>query len=147
MSTTAQTLQVTHHYRASIERVFDAWLNPATLGRWLFATPTGEMVRIEVDARVGGRFVVVERRDGVDVEHTGEYLTIDRPHRLVFTFGVPAYGPHVSTISIDLVALPDNQGCILTLTHEDLLPDFKAQIEQGWTTMLVNLDAALSAAA
>ena len=31
-------LQVTRHFDASPERVFDAWLNPLTAGKWLFTT-------------------------------------------------------------------------------------------------------------
>ena len=87
----SSTVQVTGQFEASPERVFDAWLNPATAGKWLFATEKGQMVRVEIDPRVGGLYTIVERRDGVDVEHTGEYLEIDRPRRLVFTFRVPTY--------------------------------------------------------
>jgi uncharacterized protein YndB with AHSA1/START domain len=87
MSTaTATTLRVTRSFFASPERVFDAWLNPAIARRFLFATPTGEMVRVDIDARVGGKFLIVRRSDGEDMEHVGEYLAIERPRRLVFTF-------------------------------------------------------------
>ena len=63
---------VTRRFSASPERVFDAWLDPDTAGRWLFTTATGQMVRAEVDPRVGSSFTFTERRNGEDVEHTGE---------------------------------------------------------------------------
>ena len=43
-------LRVTRHFEASPERVFDAWLDPAQVGQFLFATPGGRSVRVEVDA-------------------------------------------------------------------------------------------------
>src|SRR5579863_7829139 len=109
-------LRITRHFNASSERVFDAWLNPDSACKWLFATSTGDMTRVEIDARVGGKFVIVERRDGEDVEHRGEYLEIDRPRRLVFTFAVPKYSSQQSKVSIDI--LWTENGCELTLTQE-----------------------------
>ncbi len=128
------TLRVAHRYAASAERVFDAWLDPELAGKWLFATATGRMVRAEIDARVGGSFNFTDRRDGVDVEHVGEYLEIDRPRRLVFTFGVPKYSPAMTRVSIDIVPL--GSGCELTLTHEDVLPEWATQSEAGWGMLL-----------
>ena len=130
-------VRVTHHFNASPERVFDAWLDPKTAGKWLFATPTGQMVRVEIDARVGGRFVIVDRRNGEDVEHTGEYLEIDRPRRLVFTFAVPRYSPIFSKVTIEIEATAS--GCDLTLTNEDVPAEYLASNEKGWIGILVGL--------
>ena len=134
---------VTHRFNFSAERVFDAWLDPTTLGLWLFATPAGQMVRVEVDARAGGRFVLVDRRDGVDVEHSGEYLEIDRPRRLVFSFGVPKYSAEFTRVTISI--LPLGGGCELTLLHEGVLPDYQQQTTSGWTMVLDSLARNLAA--
>ena len=130
------TIRVTHRFKASPERVFDAWLDPAKAARFLFATPTGQMVRAEIDARVGGTFVFV-RRDGDDVEHTGTYLAIDRPRRLVFTFAVPKFSAAITTVSIEIVA--HGTGCELTLTHEGVLPEWAERTEGGWRMILEGL--------
>jgi uncharacterized protein YndB with AHSA1/START domain len=136
------TVRVSHHFSASAERVFDAWLDPQTAGKWLFATPTGQMVRVEIDARVGGRFVIVDRRNGEDVEHTGEYLEIDRPRRLVFTFGVPKYSPVFSTVTVEIA--PDATGCDLTLTQENVPAEYLGRNEKGWLDILLGLAVELA---
>src|SRR5436190_18036912 len=135
-------LSVTHTYRHTPETVFDAWLNPAIARRFLFATPTGEMVRADVDPRVGGRFAFVDRRpDAGDVLHEGEYVEIDRPHRIVFTFAVPQYDPQKTTVRLDFE--PVDGGCKVTLTHTDVLPEWRDQTVHGWTMILASLEAAL----
>lgn len=143
MSNDTQTnlVQVRRRFDASAERVFDAWLDAKRAAKFLFATPTGEMVRSEIDARVGGHFCFVDRRDGVDVEHVGKYLEIDRPRRLVFEFGVPQYAAEFTRVSIDIV--PTGNGCELTLTHEGVLSDFVERTRQGWTGILEALAGAL----
>lgn len=137
-----RTLRVTRQFQASAERVFDAWLDPKTAGKWLFATPTGTITRVQIDARVGGRFSIV-RRDGDEIEHVGEYLEIDRQRRLVFTFGVPRFSPEMTRVSIEIV--PSGLGCELRLTQENVLPDYAERSVQGWTMILENLERSLTA--
>ncbi len=136
------SLSVSHRFTAAPERVFDAWIDPDTAGKWLFAAPNGEMVRVEIDARVGGKFVFVDRRDGEDVEHTGEYLELDRPRRLVFSFAVPKYSPVVTRVTIDIVST--ETGCDLTLTHDGVLPEWASRTESGWTMLLEGLGRTIS---
>jgi uncharacterized protein YndB with AHSA1/START domain len=135
-------VRVSHRFNASAERVFDAWLDPKRAGQWLFATPTGEMIRVEIDARVGGSFRFVDRRDGEDVEHVGTYLELDRPRRLVFEFGVPKFWAERTRVSVEIVPL--GAGCELTLTHEGVLLDYASRTQAGWTTILAGLAVALT---
>ncbi len=133
------TVRVTRRFDASPERVFDAWLDPRKARKFLFATPSGEMVRAEIDPRVGGSFLFVDRRDGVDVDHIGEYLEIDRPRRLAFTFSVPLYSAEITRVFIEIV--PVDGGCELTLTHEGVLPDWESRTRAGWGSILDQLNA------
>ncbi len=134
-------VQVTRRFSASAERVFDAWLDPNTVGKWLFATPTGKMSKVKIDARVGGSCLIVEQRDGTDVEHIGEYLEIDRPRRLVFTLKVPKYSVESTKVTVEIRAL--ESGCELTLIHEGVLPDYIASTTSGWNMILDQLAATL----
>ncbi|HEX2762715.1 MAG TPA: SRPBCC domain-containing protein [Allosphingosinicella sp.] len=132
-------MRVSRTIAAPPERVFDAWLAPATVGQWLFATPGGEMSRVEIDARIGGAWSIVERRDGEEVLHTGTYEEIDRPRRLVFTLAVPKYSPDAARVAVDIVAT--EAGCEVTLTQSAPkdAPVSNAQIEEGWSAILAAL--------
>jgi uncharacterized protein YndB with AHSA1/START domain len=134
-------LSVTHRYAASPERVFDAWLDPKIAPRFLFATPKGEMIVCEIDARVGGRFDLTERRpDMGEVKHVGEYVEIDRPRRLAFTFAVPQFDPTFTRVEIDIRKV--GEGCELTLTHTGVGEDWLAGTIDGWTKILGSLEGA-----
>lgn len=140
-----QSLIVTVRRRFEVpaERVFDAWLDAEIARKWLFATHHGEVVRAEIEPRVGGTFVIVDRRDGQDVEHVGEYRVIDRPYRLVFLFGIPAFDPVPDEVTISISRL--DTGCELTLTHrmKARYEEYRNRTVEGWTTMLGTLSATL----
>ena len=137
-------ITVHHRFRQPAERVFDAWLDVRLASRFLFSTDTGEMVRCDIDPRVGGQFVLTDRRPDGDVEHTGEYLAIERPRRLVFTFGIPAASPTFDIVTIEITPESDG-GCTLHLTAE-MQPEWKDYADrarQGWAQILDSLEAAL----
>ena len=138
---TESQVVVTQRYTVSAERVFDAFLDPRVARQFLFATPTGEMLVAVIDARVGGRFEFIDRRPGAgDVRHVGEYLEIDRPRRLVFTFGVPQFDPRVTTVTIEIV--PQLEGCQLTLTQDGVPQEYLDGNRRAWNSMLASLPGA-----
>ncbi|MEP9358688.1 SRPBCC domain-containing protein [Sphingomonas sp. KR3-1] len=133
-------LTVTREFAASAERVFDAWLDPRDAARFLFATPDGEMLACEIDPRVGGRGLIVERRASGDARHRIQFEAIERPHRLVFLFAAdPAEEGQWTRVSIAIV--PSHQGCTLTLTHEmdPAWAAYEDQTRKGWTMILESL--------
>lgn len=136
-----QTVRVSRRFAHSPEAVFDAWLNPAIAGKFLFATPTGIMKTVEIDAQVGGKFNIVETRNGEDAEHVGEYLEIDRPRRLVFNFGDNIAFP---TTKVTIEITPIDGGCELVLTHEGVLKEYAERTNGGWTMILDTLDRVLA---
>lgn len=130
--------RVTQHFNVAAERVFDAWLNPALIGQWMFgpALREEEVVRLTVDAHVGGAFSFVVRRQGQEIDHVGEYLELERPRRLVFTWGIRGHSADESRVIIDITPLA--HGCELTLTHE-MSPkwaDFVERSRAGWAKMV-----------
>jgi uncharacterized protein YndB with AHSA1/START domain len=124
---------------ASPERVFDAWLDPASAGRWLFAIPDGVMEKVEIDPRVGGRFLIAERRGGELAEHFGEYLEIDRPRRLVFSFAAVRDSGYTR---VTITIAPDGDGSRLTLVHEmdPQWAEYEDRTREGWAKILAGLD-------
>ena len=130
------TTRVSRRFNQSADRVFDAWLDPKSAGTWLFATPTGKITRVAIDARVGGSFSIV-RSEGEDIEHVGEYFEIDRPRRLVFSFGVPKFSAEMTRVTIEISPL--GKGCELVLTNEGVLAEYGERNAEGWTMILGSL--------
>lgn len=127
-------LSVTRRFEATPEQVFEAWTDPNLAARWLFTTRQSQAHSTKIDARVGGRWEIVDRRDGKEERALGEYLVVDRPHRLVFTFEMPEYGPGADLVTVEIE--PDGRrGSILTLTHERVPPEHRAGTERGWREM------------
>lgn len=124
-------------FRATADEVFAAWLTPAALERWMFGRAPGEeIVRLDVDARVGGCFSFLVRREGQDIVHVGEYLELDTPRRLAFTWDVGKRRADGSRVEIDLTPVGDS--VTLTLVHHlpaDAAP-YANQTKAGWMRML-----------
>ena len=88
--------QITRHFNASPERVFDALVNPDMMRKWLF-TSAGSDVEAKIvqnEARVGGKWLIKDFRDGQEYEGDGEYLEIDPPRRLSLHLPNASIQPH-----------------------------------------------------
>lgn len=141
---TRPAVRIVRRFAASPQRVFDAWLDPRIAARWLFRSPEGEPVGVEIDATVGGRFRIVAHRPDGDIVHVGEYRVIEPPAKLVFTFAVPQFSPQYDLVTVEI--RPLGTGCELTLVNEmspEIFAEWGEKTAEGWTGMLGGLDGLL----
>jgi uncharacterized protein YndB with AHSA1/START domain len=123
--------------RTTPEAAFDAWLDPRQAVRFLAADPT-KVGKLTNDPREGGAFRLVMQGAGERYEHTGRYVVIDRPRRLVFTWISTATDHRLSLVTI--VFTPVNGGVRIDLEHEGI-PDAEraSRHEAGWASILRKL--------
>jgi len=116
-------------------------LDPDVARQWLFATATRPLASVEIDARVGGSFCLVDRGIGRVAEYRGTYVDIARPRRLAFTLVIDRHPKVVTRVGVEIT--PQRNGCELTLTHENVPLHDAVDIEGRWTGVLYGLDATL----
>ena len=134
-------LRVTKRYGTPPRPVFDAWIDPATAGRWLFATASRPMTRVQIDARVGGAFRVVGERDGHGIEYSGRYVEISPHRRLIFVLVLPEQMQTSTRVIVEIA--PVQSGSRLTLFHENVPADVASYMKARWTGILYGLGVTL----
>lgn len=123
---------------APIERVFDAWLDPAMLTRFILPMPGMPNPEVENDPREGGRFNIVMQVGENKILHSGTYLTIERPHRLVFSWESPR-STDGSEVRLLFTAIGESETRV-TLTHLRFIDEeARADHEGGWSRILDTL--------
>jgi uncharacterized protein YndB with AHSA1/START domain len=136
-----EALVIQRLLRVPRERVFAAWLDPVSVAQWMKAGGV-DRVTAELDARVGGKFRIVMRHSGKDVEHWGEYRAIDPPAFLSFTWTSVHTDNRPTLVTVELQERGGSTE--VTLTHRDLPSDEVDNHRQGWTAIFAELDRTLT---
>jgi uncharacterized protein YndB with AHSA1/START domain len=128
----AAVLIVERRIKAHAEVVCSYFTDPE---RWL----SWQGVEAEIDPRPGGVFRMNVRGDGWAA---GRFVTVDPPHRIVFTWGWEGDGspvpPGSSTVEVTLE--PDGQdGTLLRLVHTGLPLPVLGMHRDGWNHYLDRL--------
>ena len=121
---------------APVEQVFDMFTDPRQLVRWIG-------ISADLQPRPGGHFRF-EVMPGQFCE--GRYVVVERPARLVFTWGWtdPGFGlpPGGSRVEVTLAPSGDDGGRTrLRLIHTGLAGDLGPLHDDGWSRFLARLTA------
>jgi len=119
------------------DRVFAAWLDPAMLARFMRPGDVAD-ARAEVDARVGGAFRITMMHARGEPDHWGEYLAIEPPSRLAFTWISANTDRHPTEVTIEF---RDRAGSTeIVLTHRRLPAARVPSHRKGWGDIVATLD-------
>jgi uncharacterized protein YndB with AHSA1/START domain len=115
---TELTLHLERRLPAPRSRVFEACTQPEPLAKWWgpkdFTSPS-----LELDLRVGGSYRIAMQPPDGDLFHlTGEYLEIDPPYRLAYTFRWEDPDP-------------DDQETVVTISLWDVRESTELVLDQG----------------
>ncbi|GAB3257903.1 SRPBCC family protein [Nocardioides dilutus] len=132
-------LEVTTHIAAPPEVVWLYLTDPARYAVWMGTEVT-------LSPTPGGLYKV-HMREGIEAR--GEFVELDPPHRLVFTWGWqdhPVVPPGSTTVEVTLEAT--DEGTLVRLTHRGLPdPESVAHHRQGWENYLPRLAIAATGGA
>lgn len=136
------TLTVERVIRAAPAEVFNAWLNPEMLRRFMMPAAGMSVPRAASDPKEGGRFEIVMRAGENEIPHAGTYREI-RPHdRIVFSWESPF---SVDDSTVTLTFAPVDGGTHVTLTHVRFRDaETRDNHKGGWVGILGALDATLA---
>jgi uncharacterized protein YndB with AHSA1/START domain len=124
------------HIAAPPERVFQALIDPAQVLQWWGQQGVYRCTKFHADLRVGGEWRTEGiGQDGHRFAATGEYLEVDRPRLLVYSWVASWTGDVKTTVRWELE--PANPGTLVRIRHSGLAahPEV-AQSYKGWPRML-----------
>lgn len=148
---TRKQFTITREFAAPREAVWRAWTDPAIAARWWHphevVTPPAS---VRIDLRVGGTYeYLMIAPDGSEYPTGGQYLEVDEPSRLRFSWADPGDSvEEAMLITIDLAEL-DGGRCEMTFHLQGVDEDrvSATSVSQGWAEAFEELDDALASAA
>jgi uncharacterized protein YndB with AHSA1/START domain len=131
--TETATVRVQRVMPAAPEVVFDEWLDRESLREWMCPRPV-RVVDVSVEPRVGGmvRFDIDD--SGTRVLISGQFLTIDRPHLLRFTWSNSNWSDPTteSVVNVAFEPIGDDE-TLMSIEHSLLPPEEFDSFHNGWT--------------
>ena len=127
------------------ERIFAAWTDPEVLRRWWAAQADWTCADASTDVRVGGHYRLSMRdSDGVIRSVAGEYIEVEPPRRLKYSWAWDAHGQSealgsVTVVTVEFVAEGSRTRVILEQRGFATGPDRDSH-DEGWRGCIDNLE-------
>ena len=87
--TTAATVTIKRVISSDAHKILNLWARPELMARWMSPYPGKVQCAAEADVRVGGTFKLSMQSGHSTCEIEGQYVVVDPPHLLAFTWCGP----------------------------------------------------------
>lgn len=106
--------------------------------------PPARCLNVEADPRIGCTLAFDIEEAGITFRVSGNYLTLDRPHRVAFTWSCSTWpDPTIQTV-VTVTIEPDGAcASIMTIEYELLPPALIPRRAHGWTVISMGLESRL----
>ncbi len=128
------TFRIAQILAARPEAVFDAWVTPDLMTRWMFVMGDNTIYKAQADLRVGGSWSVLEWTGSEHIDHFGHYTAVERPGKLAFTLQAPKHFP--ARTFVDITIEPHPIGSRLSFDQKGVEASI---VEKAWRRMFDNL--------
>jgi uncharacterized protein YndB with AHSA1/START domain len=130
------TIEEEIHIAAPPERVFQAFIDPQQLVQWWGQKGIYVGKQWTTDLQPGGKWRSegTSERDGKPFEVHGEYLQIDPPRLLEFTWIASWAGAMNTVVRVELK--PTSGGTLVRLRHSGFTTAAQVEAHRGWPQVL-----------
>lgn len=141
-TTTAPAVRVARVVGATVADAYKLWTDPETAPKWWGGTDHSTVQECKMAVRVGGAFRFAVRKAGASEDEVakGQFLEINPPHKVVFSWTSENLPDVVDTrVTVSFVDMKDNT-CRIIVTHEGIKSPFtRAVYQSAWYNRVQDL--------
>ncbi len=138
------SLKVSRILKAPVTAVYNAWLNPEMLARFMIPSEGMSVTEVEVDASEGGKFHILMKSPEKPYPHSGEYKKLNPYSQIVFSWESP-FSIDGSEVTLNFSEVAN--GTKIEIIHVKFpSEESRTSHEGGWESILRVLDGVLTSA-
>lgn len=130
----AASFTISKTFQANTQKVFDQWLIPVFIGKWMFNKDiAGEkIVSLDNTVRKGGDYTFTLEKKGNTIRYSGEYLELKIPNKLAFSWIKDGRDDRRSQISLRFEEDGTKTKMKFTMKLDPALNEQKESIKRIW---------------
>ena len=137
---------VKRNFACSVSDLFNWLVQPELIAKW-FGPKHYQVGVVYTDLQVGGRYSIeLKKSDRQNFTVEGEYLEVNAPHNLSFTFqykGLPSRSPK-SVVKIQIAEVTPQESSLSLVQDFEWVPSNMEARTEAWEYMLQLLDDNIS---